>query len=110
MRSLYSKDIRVTKCQLITHTSLQENNNSLPIVGDRYSSTRTRSAFASLIMSIQAFDPISYWYNLSSNNDGSLCRLLLLEEYIFVSVLLKCGLIRQKVVRGDMTMIILNDH
>ena len=79
MRSLYSKDIRVTKCQLITHTSLQENNNSLPIVGDRYSSTRTRDAFVSLIASIQAFGPPSYWYNSSSEKDGSLCQLLLLD-------------------------------
>ena len=63
----------------VIHKSLQENNNSLPIVGDRYTSTRTCDAFASLIMSIQAFDPPSCWYNLSSNNDGSFFQLLLLE-------------------------------
>ena len=55
-------------------------------------------------MSIQAFDPPSYWYNLLSNNGGSVCKLLLLEEYI-----LKCGLIRQKVVSGDMTTIVMYD-
>ena len=108
MRSLYSKDARVAKCRLITHTSLQENNNSLHIVGSRYSSTRTRKAFASLIIPIQAFDPPSYWYNLLSNNDGSLCKLLLLKERIFLSILIKCGRILQRAVRGDMTTIILN--
>ena len=109
MRSLYSKDTRVTKYQVVIHTSLQENNNSLPIVGDRYSSTRTRNTFASLNMSIQAFDIPSYWYNLSINNDGSLCKLLLLEEWIFLSILLTCGLIHQKVVIGAMTTIIVYD-
>ena len=109
MRSLYSKDACVTKYQVITHTHLQENSNLLPIVGDRYSNTRTRNAFASLIMSIQAFGPLSYWYNLWSNNDGSLCKVLLLEECIFVSILLTCELIRQQVVSGDMTTIIMYD-
>ena len=41
MRSLYSKDARVTKCRVITHTRLQESNHLLPTVGDRYSITRT---------------------------------------------------------------------
>mgnify|MGYP005685002739 CR=1 FL=1 len=95
MRSLHCNDARITKNRLVIHTSLQENNNSLPIVGDRYSSTRTRNAFASLIMSIQAFDPPSYWYNLSNNNDESVCESLLFEECIFISILLKCVLIRQ---------------
>ena len=94
----------------VTHKSLQENDNSLHIVGDRYSSTTTRNTFISLIMSIQTFDHPSYECNLSSNNDGSVCKLLLLEEYIFVSILLKCGFLRQKFVRGDMTTIILNDQ
>ena len=75
MQSLYSKDDRVTKCRPITRTRLQDNSNSLPIVGDRYSTTRTRNAFASLIMSIETFDPPSYY--------GSLCKLLLLEECVF---------------------------
>ena len=35
-------------------------------------------------MLIEAFDPPSYWYNLLSNNDGSVCKLLLLEECIFL--------------------------
>ena len=60
VQSLFSKETRVTKCPTVIHTSLQENNNSLPIVGGRYSSTRTRDVFASLIMSIEAFDPPSY--------------------------------------------------
>ena len=77
----------------VTHKSLQENDNSLHIVGDRYSSTTTQNVFTSLIMSIETFDPPSYWYNLSSNNDGSLCKLLLLEKCIFLSILIKCGLI-----------------
>ena len=96
MQSLNSRDARVTKCPTVTHTSLQENNNSLPIVGDRCSSTRTRTAFVSLVMSIQSFDPVSYWYNLSSYNYRSLCKLLLFKEYIYISILLKCELIRQK--------------
>ena len=69
----------------------------------------TRNVFASLIMSIQAFDPQSYWYNLSSYNDGNVCKLLLLDECIFISILLKCGLLRQQVVSGDMTTIIVYD-
>ena len=83
MESFFSKDDRVTKWPTVIHTSIQENNNSVPIVGDRYSRRRTRNAFASLSISIEAFDFPSYWYNLSSNNDISLCKLLLLEEYIF---------------------------
>ena len=100
----------MTKCRPITRTSLHDNINSLPIVGDRYSTTITRNAFASLIMSIEAFDPPSYWYNLSSNNDGSLCKLLLLEDCISLSILIKCRLIRQKVVRGDKSTTMLNDQ
>ena len=60
MQTLHSKDARVTKYRPITHSSLQDNSNSVPIVGDRYSGTRTRNAFASLIMTIEAFDPPSY--------------------------------------------------
>ena len=94
MRSLYSKDTCVTKYRIITDTKLKENNKSLPIVDDRYSSTKTRNTFASLIMLIQAFNPPSYWYNLLSYNNGSLCKLLLLEECIYISILLKYGLVR----------------
>ena len=60
-------------------------------------------------MSIQAYNTPSFWYNLSSNNEGSLCQLLLLEECIFHSILVKCGLIRRKVVFGEMATIIRND-
>ena len=83
MQSLFSKDARVTKCQTHIHPNLQYNINPLHIVGDQYSRTRTRDAFASLIILIQAFDPSSYWYNLSSNKNEILCQLLLLEECIF---------------------------
>ena len=60
-------------------------------------------------MSIQTYDSPSFWYNLSSNNEGSLCQLLLLEQCIFHSILVKCGLIRRKVVSGEMATIIRND-
>ena len=43
---------------------------------------------------------------MSSNNEGSLFKLLLLEGCIFLSVLIKYGLIRRKVVRSEMTTII----
>ena len=101
MQSFVSTDVRVRKWPTTTRTNLQCSTNSLAIVGDRYNSTRTRNAFASLIMSIQAYDSPFYWYNLSSNNEGSLCQLLLLEESIFHSVLVKCGLIRRKVVSDE---------
>ena len=48
------------------------------------------------------FDPPSHWY--------SLCNVLLLEECLFKSIMIKCGLIRRKVVCGEMTTIILNDQ
>ena len=47
-------------------------------------------------MSIESFDPPSCWYNLSRYNEGSLCKLLLLEEYMLLSMLENCGLISQK--------------
>ena len=90
MQSLHSKNARVTKYRSITHTSSQYNNKSLPIVGGRYSRTRTRDTFASLIMSIETFDPPPYWYDLSSNNKRILCKLFLLEECISLSILIKC--------------------
>ena len=61
-------------------------------------------------MSIEAFDPPSYWYNLSSNNDGSLCKLLLLKECIFLSMLIKYRLIRRTFACGEMITIIRNDQ
>ena len=83
MKSLYSKDARVIKWQLITHTSLQDKNISL--VGDRYSRTRIRNTFASLMMSIEASDSPSYWYDLSSNNEGRLCQLFVTRrDYFFI--------------------------
>ena len=109
MQSLLSTDARVKKCPTTTSTNLQGSTNSLAIAGDRYNGTRTRNPFASLIMSIQAYDSPSFWYNLSSNNEGCLCQLLLLKECIFHSVLVKCGLIRRKVVSGEIATIICND-
>ena len=73
-KSLYYKDTRVIKCRPITHTNVQENNISLPIVGDIYSYTRIHNAFSSLMMLIEYFNPPSYWFNLSSNNEGNLCK------------------------------------
>ena len=67
MQSLLSTDVRVKKCPTTTSTNLQGSTNSLAIAGDRYNGTRTREAFASLIMSIQAYDSPSFWYALSSN-------------------------------------------
>ena len=84
MQSLYSKDDRVTKYRPIAHTSLQDNINSLPFIDGRYSTTRARNVCASLIMSTEAFGPPSYWCNLSSNNDESLCKLLLLQKSILL--------------------------
>ena len=80
MQALLSTYARVRKYPTITRTNLQGNINSLAIVGDRYNGTRTRDVFVSLVMSIQAYDSPSFWYNLSSNNEGSLSQLLLLEE------------------------------
>ena len=109
MQSLLSTDTRVRKYPTTARTNLQCSSNSLAIVGDRYNGTRTRNPFASLIMSIQAYDSPSFWNNLSSNNEGSLCQLLLLKECIFHSVLVKYGLIRRKVVSGEISTIICND-
>ena len=36
--------------------------------------------------------------------------MLLLEEYIFKSIMIKCGIIHRKVVCGEVTTIILNDQ
>ena len=84
------------------------NNISLPIVGYRYSCTRIRDAFASLIMPIETFNPPSYWYNLSNKNERILLILLLLEDYL--CILEKCGFISRKNVRREMTMIIPKDQ
>ena len=109
MKSLLFTDARVRKCPITSRTNWKGSINSQAIVGDRYDSTRTRDAFASLIVSIQAYDSPPFWYNLSSNNEGSVCQLFLLEECIFHSILVKCGLIRRKVVSGEMATIIRND-
>ena len=92
VQSLLSIDTRARKYPTTTRTNLQGSISSLAIVGDRYNSTRTRGTFDSLIISIQAYESPSYWYTLSSNNEGSVCQLLLLEECIFHSILVKCGL------------------
>ena len=109
MQSLPSTDARVRKFSTITRTNLQCYPESLAIVGDRYNGTMTRDTLASLIMSIHVYDSSSFWYNFSSNNECSLCQLLLLVECILHSVLVKYGLIRRIVVSGVMIMIIYND-
>ena len=76
MKSLYSQNNTATKCRPITCTNLRESNFSLPIVDDSCSSTRTHNIFASQTVSIESDDPPSYWYNVSSNNEGSVCELL----------------------------------
>ena len=70
IQSLLSIDARVRKFPTTTRTNLQGSTNSLAIVDDRYNSTRTRYAFALLIMSIKAYDSPSFLYNLSSHNEG----------------------------------------
>ena len=109
MQSLLSIDTRARKYPTTTRTNLQGSISSLAIVGDRYNSTRTRGTFDSLIISIQAYDSPYFWYNLSSNNGNNLCQLLLLEECIFHSILVKCGLIRRKVISGEMATKIRNN-
>ena len=50
------------------------------------------------------------WSNLSSNNDGSLCGLLCVDESVIGYVLKICGLIRYTVIDGEMDMSILEDN
>ena len=82
MKSLYSQYDRVTKCRMITHANLRGGNIPLPTIGDRYSRTWTRNVFVLLSISIKGFNHPYYWYNVSSYNEGSLCKSLLLEEYL----------------------------
>ena len=101
MISLLSfKDITVTKYPPVIRTNLVKTNNSLSAVDNKYSFTRARNALASLIMSIKSLEPPSYWCNLSDNSKGSLCKLFRLEDSVFLSIMRRCGLIRQKKVNG----------
>ena len=67
---------------------------------NKYSFTSVRNSLASLITSIESLEPPSYWYNISDNGIGSLCELFILEEYVFLSIMRTCGLIRQKITGG----------
>ena len=66
--------------------------------------------FASLSVLFESLDPPSFWCNLSSNSGGSLCKLLRVEESIFISIWKMCGLIRQKIDKDETTIIILKDQ
>ena len=96
--SLLSKGDTVTKCRRFVRTKLRQSNVTLPIVDDKYSFTRARSALVELISSIESLEPSSYWYNISDNGIGSLCELFRLEECVFLSIMRTCGLIRQKII------------
>ena len=96
--SLLSKGDTVTKCRRFVRTKLRQSNVTLPIVDDKYSLTRARSALVELISSIESLGPSSYWYNISDNGIGSLCELFRLEECVFLSIMRTCGLIRQKII------------
>ena len=98
--SLLSKGDTVTKCRRFVRTKLRQSNVTLPIVDDKYSFTRARSALVELISSIESLEPSSYWYNISDNGIGSLCELFRLEECVFLSIMRTCGLIRQKITGG----------
>ena len=81
--SLSSEDITVTKSPTGIRTNLFKRNSSLYTMGDKYSFTRARNVLYSLITSIQSLEPLSYWYNISNNNIGSLCELFRLEYCVF---------------------------
>ena len=98
--SLLSKGDTVTKCRRFVRTKLRQSKVTLPIVDDKYSLTRARSALVELISSIESLEPSSYWYNISDNGIGSLCELFRLEECVFLSIMRTCGLIRQKITGG----------
>ena len=107
--SLSSKDARVTRYPPFIRTNFLQRNKPLPPVDDKYSFTRARNALVLLIMSIESLEPPSYWYNLSSNGIGSLCELFRLEECVFLSLMRTCGLIRQKIINGNTSIIIEKD-
>ena len=81
--SLSSKDISVTRYRPIICTSVCKSNSSLPVVNDKYSFTRTRNTFASLITSIESLEPLSWWFLLLNNGKGSLYGSLRLENCVF---------------------------
>ena len=77
--SLLSKDVTVTKLPPFIRTNLFQRIISLPTVDDKYSFTRARNDFVSLITLIESLEPISYWYSISNKGIGSLCELFRLE-------------------------------
>ena len=108
--SLLPKDISVTKYGPIVCTNLFKYNISLSIVDDAYSFTRVSNTLSSLITSIETLKLSSCWYNLSDNVKVSLYELLRLEEYVFLSILKTCGVIRQKKLNGKMIVLIVKDQ
>ena len=77
--SLSFKDMTVTKCPPFIRTNLSKSNNSLPAVDNKYSFTRAHNVLASLTTSITSLDFPSYWYTLSDNGKGRLCKLFRLK-------------------------------
>ena len=104
--SLSSKDTTVTISPHFVRTHLFQRNLPLPTVDDKYSFTRSRNALVSLITSIESLEPPSHWYNISENGIGSLCELFRLEEFVFLSIMRTCGLIRQKTINGKASYIV----
>ena len=104
--SLSSKDDNVTKCRRFVRTKLRQSNIPLPIMDDKYSFTRARNALVSLITSIESLEPSSHWCNISDNGIGSLCELFRLEQWVFLFIMRRCGLIRQKMTSGKLSYII----
>ena len=98
--SISYQDGTVKKSPYFVRTKLCQSNITLPIVDDKYSFTRARNALVDLITSIESLEPPSYWYTLSDDGIGSLCELFRLEEYVFLSIMRTCGLIRQKITGG----------
>ena len=104
MRSVYSLDNYVTKRRPVARTPFKKSNRLRSIVRDNYSLTRTRSDFASLIMSIENLNPPLFWCNLSNSSKDSMYELLRVEECVLISMLKIRDLIRQQVVKEKMTI------
>ena len=100
LRIIHYRRQDVKKSPYFVRTKLRQSNIPLPIVNDKYSSTRARNALVALISSIESLESKSYWYNITENSIGSLCELFRLEECVFLSIIRTCGLIRQKITDG----------
>ena len=63
-----------------------------------------------LITSIESLEPPSYWYNISNNGKGSLCKLFRLENCVCgLSITRTCGLICQRKVNGKTSFYVEKD-